>query len=205
EIVAFEQQCGAVSLCAGVGKAVAKIELRRMPALAVSLETFDREAPDAFIDGKLGDFTLQKKIVEEILRGKWQNVEAACENDACFKPHGRGSQSAVRMFELTDERGSAALIEYERNDSGRVDEHRYWPHIASMSSLVTSRGLGPASARARAASSSSRSANGRLSRSRFSSLRSAWAIASVMLVLRRLASSRASLPTSGSRMLMPMA
>ena len=59
EIVAFEQQCGAVSLCAGIGEAVAKIEVRRMPALAVSLETFDRTAPDAFIDGKLGDFTLQ--------------------------------------------------------------------------------------------------------------------------------------------------
>ena len=53
EIVAFEQQRRAVSLRAGVGEAVAKIELRGVPALAVSLETFDREAPDAFIDWRL--------------------------------------------------------------------------------------------------------------------------------------------------------
>ena len=30
------------------------------------------------------------------------------------------------------------LIKYDRNDRRRVDEHRYWPHIASISSLVTS-------------------------------------------------------------------
>jgi hypothetical protein len=77
---------------------------------AVPLETFDRQPTNAFINSKLDDFTLRKKIVKEILRGKRRNVEAACENHACFKSHGRGSQSAVRALELTDERGSASLI-----------------------------------------------------------------------------------------------
>jgi hypothetical protein len=77
---------------------------------AVPLETLDRQPTNAFVDSKLGNFTLQKKIVKEILCGKRRNVEAACENHACFKSHRRGSQSAVRALELTDERGSAPLI-----------------------------------------------------------------------------------------------
>ena len=81
-----------------------------MSTFAVLLETFDRQPSDAFVDNKLGDFTLQKKIVKEILCGKQRNIETACENHTCFKSHGRGSQSAVRALKLTDERRSALLI-----------------------------------------------------------------------------------------------
>jgi hypothetical protein len=81
-----------------------------MSTFAEPLETFDRHPTDAFINSKLDDFTLRKKIVKEILCGKRRNVETACENHACFKSHGRGSQSAVRALKLTDERRSAPLI-----------------------------------------------------------------------------------------------
>jgi hypothetical protein len=77
---------------------------------AVPLETFDRQPTNAFVDSKLGDFALQEKIVKETLCDKRRNVEAACENHSGFKSHDRGSQSAVRALEVTDERGSAPLI-----------------------------------------------------------------------------------------------
>jgi hypothetical protein len=104
KILAFEKQRCAMSFRAGIGEAIAEIKLRRVSTFAVSLETFDRQPTDTFVDSKLGDFTLQKKIVKEILSGNRWNVEAACENHACFKSHGRGSQSATSALELTDKR-----------------------------------------------------------------------------------------------------
>ncbi len=59
EVVALEQKPDAVGFGAGVGEAVAEIELRRMPPFSKSLETIDCQPPDAFVYGNLGDAALK--------------------------------------------------------------------------------------------------------------------------------------------------
>jgi hypothetical protein len=60
EIITFEQKRCALGLGAGVGQAVAKIEPRRVSPFAVSLETFDRQSTNLFIDWELGQSHLRR-------------------------------------------------------------------------------------------------------------------------------------------------
>jgi hypothetical protein len=74
KILAFEQESCAMGFRAGVGEAITEIKLGRMSALAISVEAFDRQPTDAFVDGNLVNLGLRNEIVEEVLRGARRNV-----------------------------------------------------------------------------------------------------------------------------------
>ena len=78
-----------MGFCAGVGEAVAKIELGRVPALAISFKTFHRQPTDVFIDWSLKQPQLRRQTVEVILRTQRRHVAAAGKHHTGLKSDSR--------------------------------------------------------------------------------------------------------------------
>src|ERR1700722_3661259 len=174
-----------------------------MSTFSILFEAGYSGSPDDRADEHLFDFSVFQKNVEPSLGGARRKIQTSAQHDAGLEPHDRRRYPAFGGFNRIDEEISIRFLREDGDENGSINED-HWPQRSSISSFVTSLGLGPAIATVSSAIRLSRSRNGGLSRSRFSSLRSAWAMASVMLVLRNLASSRASSLTSASRILMAM-
>ena len=121
-----------------VGKAVSKVQPRRMSAPAELLEAFDCAARDRLVDCDFLDARGHQEFLELALGGARRDINFRRQHHRRFKTNDAGSKASRRDLDFDLEVGPIAFRSEDRHEYRRIDEDQ-WPQSSSISSLVTSR------------------------------------------------------------------